>query len=107
MGLKYLLTWGTKSLIAENGGEYDVQNNIPKVDDEKRIDYETTRNARIDMFHVFVLAYTPLQLVFCDPPSLDDVIFGKWPFGKMSGGLRKNSEPLTRSWDLEEFPASL
>jgi len=40
-----------------------------------------------------------------DPP--DDVTFGKWPFEKMSGGLEKNSEPLPRSWDLEEFRASL
>ena len=51
---------------------------------------------------------TPPQLVFCDlPPPLDDVTFGKWPFGKMSGGLRKNSELLPRSWDLEGFRASL
>ena len=32
------------------------------------------------MFHVFVLA----------SPPLDDVTFEKLPFGKMSGGLRKN-----------------
>ena len=28
-------------------------------------------------------------------------------FGKMSGGLGKNSEPLPRSWNLEEFRAPL
>ena len=50
------------------------------------------------MFHVFVLAY---------PPPPDDVTFGKWPFEKMSGGLGKNFESLPRSWDLEEFRASL
>ena len=45
------------------------------------------------------------KLVFCDlpPPPPDDVTFGKWPLEKMSGGLGKNSEPLPRSWDLEEF----
>jgi len=50
------------------------------------------------MFHV-VLAY---------PRSpLDDVTFRKGPFEKMSSGFGKNSESLPRSWDLEEFRASL
>ena len=41
-------------------------------------------------------------------PILPDILtFGKWAFEKMCGGLRKNSEPLTRSWNLEEFRAPL
>ena len=62
------------------------------------------------MFHVFVLA-TPSNSYFATPP-LHDVTFGKWPFGKMSGGLRKKSwdleefrTPLYRCWDVEEFHA--
>ena len=58
------------------------------------------------MFHVFVLAYPSPNLYFANPLP-DDIIFGKWLFGKMSGGLRKNSEPLPRSWDLEELLSSL
>ena len=50
------------------------------------------------------LSSPPPKLVFCDS-ALDDVTFGKWPFEKMSGRLRKNSEPLLRSWDLEELRA--
>ena len=64
-----------------------------------------------DMFHVFVLAYSPPNSYFAPPPPhpslLDDVTFEKWSFEKMSGGLGKNSKPLPRSWDLEEFPALL
>jgi len=57
--------------------------------------------------HVFVLTYLPPNWYFATPPPLDDVTFGKWAFEKMSGGLGKNSEPLPRSWDLEEFQAFL
>ena len=61
-----------------------------------------------NMFHVFVLAYPiPQTGILRTPLPPDDVTFGKWPFGKMSGGLGKNSEPLPWSWDLEEFPAPL
>ena len=70
------------------------------------VHYLLLRNAS-DMFDIFSLAYPPPPKSYFANPPPDDVTFGKMAFRENVGGLRKNSELLPRSWDIEEFRAFL
>jgi len=65
--------------------------------------FELRQEGAVDQASVLTCSMS----LFSPTPPLDDVTFGKLSFEKMSGGLRKNSEPLPRSWDLKKIRAPL